>query len=622
MNSVRELLKFAFELFRPPKMQDASEWATNNMVLVSESSAAPGKWNPDFAPYQQEIMKAFTQPGVWKIVVMSPAQAGKTTMMLIMMGRAIDIDPGPMLMVQPSVETAGDFSKQRITPMVKAVKVLSHKVFEEKSRDSGNTIYGKSFPGGYLALVGANAPAGLASRPIRYLFMDEVDRYPKSAGIEGDPVKLAEKRTVTFRHNRRIVMTSTPTIKGVSKIYDAFLSGTQEEWQTKCPHCGEYSYIKFDDIKFKFERYINDNGEVTYNVKNAEWQCAHCGERTGEFDTKRQPGQWVSKNPQALQNGIRSFWPNAFMSPWSDWKEIALEFLSAGKDPTLLQTFHNLTLGEVWEMNLQSGVPETLFQRRERYEAEVPEGVLVLTMGIDTQDNRLEYEVVGWDRDEQSWGIERGVIPGRADTTEVWDDVDAILDRGWSRRDGTTMRISATFIDSGGHFTDAIYAACARRTARRIYPIKGEQGAGKPYVRPMRTGGAIKHGNMGFMIGVDSGKEAIMYASGVDKPGPRYMHFPLEPKRGYDLTYFKGLIAEKPTLHRKNGQGVIVWEQIVERNEPLDMRNYARAAYKYFRWNFDRIEAALRGEDLNPPITKAEAQRRKPKSIISKGIQV
>lgn len=621
MNALAELARYAFELFRPPRAQTVSEWADNNRVLVSESSSATGRWNTDLAPYQREIMNAFVQPGVWQIAVMSPAQIGKTDMMLNMMGRAIDLDPGPMLMVQPTVEEAEKFSKERISPTIRATPVLARKVNEEKSRDSGNTILEKGFPGGYIALVGANAPTGLASRPIRYLFMDEIDRFPRSAGTEGDPIKLAEKRTITFRHNRRIVMTSTPTIKGASKIERAYMSGTREEWRTQCPHCGEYSFIRFDDIKFKFKKYDLE-GDRGYTVQSVEWECPNCHGHTGEYETKRQPAKWVALKPEALSNGIRSFRPNPFMVPWSDWKEIAHEFLLAGKDPALLQPFHNLTLGESWEFNEQSGIPEQLMERRERYEAEVPDGVLVLTMGIDTQDNRLEYEVKGWDRDEQCWGIEKGVIPGRADTPEVWAEVDALLDRGWARRNGMKMRILATFIDSGGHHSDAIYRECARRASRRIWPIKGEAGVGKPYVRPMKSGGAVQGGNIGFMIGVDAGKEAIIYASGVKEPGPRCMHFPDDPRRGYDMDYFRGLISEKPVIHRRGGQAVIVWEQLVARNEPLDLTNYARAAYKYFHWNFERIEAALRGEDLNPPVTKAEIQRRKQKLVISKGIQI
>ena len=318
---------------------------------------------------------------------------------------------------------------------------------------------------------------------------------------------------------------------------------------------------------------------------------------------------------------MRSFRLNAFMSPWSDWNEIALAFLQAKDDPEKLKVFHNTMLGESWEMRDRSGAPEKLYARREHYNAEVPSGVLVLTMGMDTQDNRLEYEVVGWDRHEQSWGIARGVIPGRADSPGVWEEVDALLDREWKMQNGMAMRILATFIDSGGHFTQDIYRECARRSNRRIWPVKGEGGEGKLYVRQMKSGTGYK-GAYGFMIGVDAGKEAILYATGIEQPGPKYMHFPIDYRCGYDLEYFRGLLSEKQVIHRRGGQNVIVWEKTYERNEPLDMRDYALAAYRYFNWNFDKIEAALSGKTENTPVTKAQAERRKPRRVISSGIRI
>lgn len=250
----------------------------------------------------------------------------------------------------------------------------------------------------------------------------------------------------------------------------------------------------------------------------------------------------------------------------------------------------------------------------------MPTGVLVLTMGIDTQDNRLEYEVVGWDRNEQSWGIEKGVIPGRADAPGVWEEVDELLDREWKMANGMVMRILATFVDSGGHFTDEVYRECARRANRRVWAIKGEGGEGKSYVRPMKKG--TVDGAMGFMIGVDSGKEAILYSTNVTEEGPKYMHFPLDSRRGYDLEYFRGLLSEKQIIKRKKGQNVIEWEKTYERNEPLDLRNYNRAAYKYFHWNFDKVEKVLRGETEERPVTRQQVEQRKNKRIISRGIQV
>jgi len=618
---IADLLAKTYEMFRPPSNDTVSEWADRNRMLVSEASAEPGPWRTDRAPYQREIMDAFTQPGIHEIAIMASAQVGKSEMELNMLGRAIDIDPGPMLYVQPTDKVADDYSKRRIAPMISACPSLRDKVYRARGRDSGNTITMKTFPGGSLAIIGANSPADLASKPVRYVFLDEIDRFPASAGTEGDPIELAERRTETFRHNRKIVKCSTPTIKGKSKIERAFMEGTQEEWRTECPHCHNFSFIQFDDVRFDKKAFEDQDGQKRYTVGNTRWRCPICRRETPELEVKRCPAKWFVKNPEAIKNGVRSFRLNAFMSPWSDWKAIALSFLKAKDDPELLKVFHNTMLGESWELRDRSGAPEKLYARREHYNAEVPTGVLVLTMGIDTQDNRLEYEVVGWDRYEQSWGISRGVIPGRADAPGVWEEVDGLLDREWRMANGMTMRVLATFMDSGGHFTEEVYKECARRASRRVWAIKGEQGEGKPYVRLMKDANLPK-GSVGFMIAVDAGKEAILYSTGVEEPGARFMHFPMDPRCGYDMEYFRGLISEKQILVRKKGQMTVKWEQTYERNEPLDCRNYARAAYKYFNWNFDKTEKVLNGEVEQKTVTRQEAERRKQKRIVSKGIQV
>ena len=616
-----ELFVFTLLMLKPPKLQSVSEWADSNRILVSESSSEPGRWRTDRAPYQKEIMDAFTQPGVWQIVIMASAQVGKTELELNMMGRAIDVDPGPMLFIQPTDGFAEDFSKRRVAPMIRACPALQRKVYEAKSRDAGNTITMKTFPGGSVAFTGANSPTELAGRPVRYVFMDEIDRFPASAGTEGDPLELAERRTETFRHNRKVVKTSTPTIKGASKIEKAYMLGTQEEWHTECPHCKQFSFIRFDNIKFDKQEYKDEGGERNYHVRNVRWQCPFCQGETREYDTKRCPAKWVQKNPEALEAGVRSFRLNAFMSPWSDWTDICRSFLKAHDDPELLKVFVNTMLGESWEMRDRSGAPEMLYDRREIYNAEVPTGALVLTMGVDTQDNRLEYEVVGWGREEQSWGIAKGVIPGRADAPEVWSEIDDLLDRQWTLPNGMKMRILASFMDSGGHFTQEVYAECARRESKRIWAIKGEGGSEKPYVRLMKKDNS-KDKATRFIIGVDSGKEAIMYATTVMEPGRYYMHFPRDYTCGYDIEYFRGLISEKPVQHRRMGQTVVTWEKTYERNEPLDCRNYARAAYKYFNWNFDKMERLLNGIEEPKIETRQQVEKRKKKRVLSKGIQV
>lgn len=616
-----ELLKATYELFRPPRRRTVSQWADENRILVSDSSSEAGRWRTDRAPYQREIMDAFTDPKIYEIDVMASAQVGKSEIQLNMIGEAVDEDPGPMMYVQPTKEMAEDYSKRRIAPMISACPTLREKFYAAKGKDSNNTISMKLFPGGSLAIIGANSPTDLASKPIRYLLCDEIDRFPDSAGTEGDPIALAERRTETFRHNRKIVKCSTPTIKGKSKIEKAFMKGTQEEWRTECPQCKSFSFIRFDDIRFDREEFRDEDGKKDWIVTNARWRCPVCQREIPEAEAKRLPAKWIARNPKALANGIRSFRLSAFMSPWSDWRDIALSFLHAKDDPQLLQVFHNTMLGESWELRESNSEPQQLYGRREHYNAQVPTGVLVMTMGVDTQDNRLEYEIVGWDRDEQSWGILRGIIPGRPDAPGVWEEIDNLLEQEWEMANGMTLRISATFVDSGGHFTSDVYRQCARREMRRVFAIKGEPGDGKAYVRLMKKEKDAPKGTR-FMIAVDSGKEAILYGAGVEEPGARFMHFPVGDDRGYDLEFFRGLLSEKQMLVRRRGQNVITWEKVHERNEPLDCRNYARAAYKFFHWDFTKVEKILRGEDTEPTVTRNEAARKRTKRIVSRGIQV
>ena len=604
-------------------MLTVSEWADANRVLVSESSAEPGRWRTSRAPFQKEIMDSFTDAEVKEIVVMSGAQNGKTEMILNMMGRAIDVDPGPMLYVNPTREFSADFSKRRVAPMIDACDVLKAKVYDAKSRDSNNTIQMKTFPGGSITFGGANSPTELAGRPIRYLFLDETDRYAASAGTEGDPIKLAEKRTRTFRDNKKIVKMSTPTIKGSSKIEKAFNNGTQEEWHTQCQHCGKYSFIQFTDIVFEKEEYTDDNGDRDFVIHNPRWRCPECGEDTGEYATKRSPAKWVAKNPRAIEAGVRSFRLNAFMSPWSDWKDICREFLKCKDDPAELQVFINTELGELWESkDVDTDLPERLYGRREYYNAEVPDGVLVLTMGVDTQDNRLEYEVVGWDRNEQSWGIQRGIIAGQPDAPGVWEEIDELLDRDWERRDGSALKIRGTFIDSGGHFTQDVYRECAKRQIKRVWAIKGEAGESKFLCRMMKKENGMGSG-VRYIVGVDSGKTAIMYnAQEVTEPGPGYMHFPRGEEKGYDIEYFRGLISERLVTHRTHGKVVTQWEQTRKRNEPLDCRNYARAIYKFTKWQFSELERVLGGGQEKKIVTRSEIEKKKSRMVVSKGISV
>jgi len=603
----------AIRLFRrilkavaPPPKLTVSQWADRHRRLSPENSAEPGQWRTDRAPYQREIMDCVTDPRVEKVVVMSSSQVGKSEIINNIIGYFIDIDPGPILLIQPTVDIAEDYSKRRIAPMIRDTEVLSHKVADSKTRDTNNTILMKVFPGGFLAMGGANSPAGLASRPIRILLCDEVDRYPDSAGSEGDPIALAEKRTSTF-WNRKKVFVSTPTIKGASRIEAEYELGTQEKWCVQCPGCGEYHFIVLRDIQFEYEK-LKKNGKVTYVVRDVRWRCPSCLGEFDEFTMKKQPARWIADNPAAIENGIRSFRLNSFVSPWYSWKKIIQEYLESKDDPERFKVFVNTVLGEPWEERGEIEDETALLERREVYEAELPDGVLILTMAVDVQDDRLEYEVVGWGRDEESWGIEKGTIWGRPDERETWQQVDDKLSKVWRFADGTGLVIACTCVDSGGHFTDEVYRFCAERLQKRVFPVKGQGGAGIPLIHKISRNN--KYRLPLVLLGVDSGKTAVMQRLKIKQPGPKYCHFPVQEERGYDQVYFKGLISERQVLRKVKGRVVTAWESIGKdrRNEPLDLRVYNLAALRLVNPDFEvlekRLKEAVCGVENTENITK------------------
>ena len=605
--------------FRPPEQLTVSEWADKYRRLSAENSAEPGRWKTARTPYLKEIMDAFTDPKVHHIVVAASSQVGKTECEMNMLGYAIDIDPGPIMWVMPTVDNSKDFSKRRIAPMIRDTKPLRAKISKSKSRDSENTVLKKAYPGGMLTMTGANSPASLASVPARYIFGDERDRWTKDAGGEGDPWKLLEARTTTF-YNHKMVEVSTPTIKGYSNIEAAFNIGTQEYWSVKCPHCGEYIFIKFDYIRFEHHS-TKVNGKRQYTVDSIMLACPECGCASTEAEIRKMPKKWVAHNPDAYKKGVRSFWINAFSSPWISWEKLVLAFLEAQGDPKKLQTVFNTLFGELWEDRGDLESEDEMLARREEYKAELPDGVLCLTCGVDTQDNRLEYEVVGYGFNGEDWGIEKGIIMGKPSEEDTWERLDYVIDRSYYFASRKALRISLTFVDSGGHYTQEVYEQCTRRINKRVFAIKGQPGEGTPYTKPPGQVNIMKEGRkIGkawlYMIGVDAGKERIMSGLKVKEPGARYSHFPSNFEKGYDSSYFDGLLSEK--MMYKNGKWR--WEKLPghNRNEALDCRNYANAAFRALKPNLDRINRILKGtESVKERTEKPKKKQQKRKSYMS-----
>lgn len=617
--------KIAAESLRPLPSLTVSDWADRYRMLSSESSSEPGRWHTDRAPYQREIMNAFTAPGVHKVIVMSCSQIGKSDIMNNVIGRFAHLAPAPILMIQPIIEMAQDYSKSRIAPMIRDTKVLNEIFRDVKSRDGGNTILSKLFPGGRLIMGGANSPAGLASRPIQILLADEVDRFPDSAGTEGDPVDLAAKRMTTF-WNWTMGLFSTPTILGESRIAAEYISGTQEEWQHQCPNCGEWHLITHRSMEVETDTIKDRKGKNHEHVKGVKWICPDCGFTFTADEMRRAKQKYIAKNPTALRNGARSFFVNCWSSPWLDWKMVMQEWIDAKGDPEREKVVVNTRFGEPYEQQINTTEIDHLLLRREEYPAELPDGVLLLTAAVDTQDNRLEYEIDGWGDGDETWSIVKGVIPGIPDSPDVWKQLDMILDRKYFFKDGKTgLKVARTFIDSGGHYTNEVKKYCYVNRYKQRFAIKGMGIPGVDIIHKYSTQqikGLPGKTVIVVDVGVDACKQYVMDRLTIDQPGPKFHHFPLDKKgsdnelmarRGFDQIYFRGLLSEAKTPKKKNGRVVWAWEPISKniRNEPFDLKVYNFACKTSIDPDYSRYKETLHGAQSSKPKERKKRPRTK-----------
>lgn len=612
----------ALSRMKPPENLTVTQWAEAKRRLSPESSAEPGPWRTSRTPYLKEPMDAFTDPKVRRIVIWAASQVGKTEVELNAIGYIIDEDPGSILYIHPTTIDAKDISRLRVAPMVRDSPTLRRKVTAPKSRDSGNTLLQKTYPGGILTLCGSTEAHALASKPIRYVIGDERDRWATSAGSEGDPWGLAMARQTTF-YNAKAIEVSTPTVKGASAIEASYAEGTMERYKSQCPHCGGYHEITWADIRYEYEEMIV-NTKKSYTVTRIWYICPGCGCISTELEMKRQSARWEADNPDAYSRGVRSFRLSAFVSQWASWESIILKYLNALGNSRKMQVVYNTCLGELWEDRGELEDEDSLMARREEYPAELPEGILVLTAGIDTQDDRMEYEIVGHGHFGETWGVEKGIVMGRPDDDATWSKLDELVfDRVLRFSDGIGLRISMSFVDEGGHFTQDVRLQCRKRIGKKVFCIKGMPGQDKPYTAPpkqmkivagQRTIGTCWQ----YQIGVDAGKQIIMDNLRVQEPGAKYCHFP--KRDDYGSGYFAGLLSEHLVYNDKRRQPW-VWEKIPghERNEALDCRNYAMAAFKALPKDLDAIDRKLKAArgvqpeqtDAAPAATAQKRHQRK-----------
>lgn len=605
---------------KPDPNFNVSEWADNHRILTSVSSAEPGPWRTDRTPYLKEIMDCLSPNNpAEKVVFMKGAQIGGTECGNNWMGFVIHHAPGPMLIVNPTVETAKRTSKMRIDPAIENCPALKEKVQDPRSRDSGNTMLMKEFPGGVLILTGANSAVGLRSMPIRYLFLDEVDGYPDDANSEGDPVNLAIQRTATFS-NKKIFMISTPTIKNYSRIETAFLEGDQRYYFVPCPDCSEFQILKWKNIKWP-------KGEPD----KAYYKCKKCGSKWEDHQKAEilKNGKWIAQNPNCDSKTI-SFHLSSLYSPhgWVSFGDIAKEFAEVHKDPPRLQVWTNTKLAETWEdMSGEAIDPTGLVKRRENFGKYLPKDVAILTAGVDVQDNRLELEIVGWGKDEESWSLDYQVIYGDPSTPDLWNDLDTILSNSFIHsRDLGNFSITAVAVDSGGHYTDHVINYCDERKHKRFWAIKGSSNGNGVPIWPVRASQSKRLKKPVYVIGVNDAKETLMQRLRIANSGAGYWHFPIER----DQEWFNQITSELIKTKYVKGRPVRTWQPRKEgiATEGLDCRVYAFAALRGLvrNWKLDLNKLAhklseipLRNSDA--PITNHRpAINSRTRRVRSKGI--
>lgn len=609
MNKKEIFLKAVAHALNMPPDLTLTEWSDANRILSKESSAEYGEWVTARTPYMLEIYDNVMKERIRKIVLQFGAQLAKTELILNSFGWYATLDPCPMMVVQPTDKLASEFSKERVGPMIRDCQVLRELIKDANKKNSGNTVTHKMFPGGFLAFKGATSPSGLASKPIKVLFMDEVDRYPKSSGDEGSPINLAEKRVQTY-DDHKIIITGTPTIKGQSEIESEYEKGSMAKYYVNCPECGEGNELLFDNLNWE----LNEEDEL--KIDKVELICENCGCGSNEKAWKAEVGEWRHEYPNRT---TLSYKLSSLASIMRDWKSIVEEYLQIKDNEQELISFVNTVLGETYEQSLAEILDhEILLNRREVYESEVPDEVLLLTAGVDVQDGWLAIEVLGHGLNNETWGIQYKILSGNLEENEIWEELDEFLMRKFYYADGTGINIYSTCIDTGGHHTEATYDFVKpRETYRRIFGIKGLGGENVPIINGFRL---TKNKKINLLsIGVNALKDMTIGRLKIGEPGPGYCHYPSDPLLKYDEQYFKALTAEAKIVNKKTGK--VTWTQIRKRNESLDCRNYALAAKEIFIKLDMKKLAELKREQLEKTFEFKVKVKKKYKMKLEEGVK-
>lgn len=595
--------KAAKHHLRPPPNLKPSEWAETN-VKIPVGNAVPGFIRFDNAPYQREPLDMLVDPECYRITLMWAAQVGKTQLALCGQGYHITMRPLSQMMMQPSQSDLQVWLNSKFNPMVDANPSIRDRLAKPRGRDGVNNSSMKSYPGGFLMFAWSGSPKTMRGRSAPLIIADEVDGYEGTD--EGHPVALLWQRAATFGDQRKLVEISTPTIKGQSYIEKAFDAGDQRRFWVPCPHCGDHQVLVWEQVTWEGK----DQPDAEQYPETARYVCAHCGVlwSDGERKAAIRAGEWRGAKPF---KGHASYHLNELYSTFRRLRDIVQNYLDkiATDD---LQTFVNVSLAQTWEETGEQADPDGLMARAEQFVAPVPAGGLVLTAGVDMQQDRLEVEIVAWGHGEESWSVDHQVLWGDPLQGDVWEELEELLSSTWLHESGAQLPILAACVDTGGTGgnTQAAYEWLRGKTGRRIFGVKGVAGWGRPIVAAptrKRSGRNARKVDL-FLVGVDEAKLTVMRRLAVQQPGPGYCHVPSD--RGAD--WYNQLTAEKLVTRYVKGFPVREWHQTRPRNEALDCRVYALAALKIANPSFRRAAERLSmpedaAAQLRPP---ARLQRR------------
>ena len=571
---------------KPPPSLSLSQWADRHRRLSPESSGEPGRWSTDRAAYQRGIMDAMTDPRIERVVLMTSARVGKTQTLNNLIGYHIHQDPAAMMIVLPTEVRGEEWVTDEFDPMCRDSPALREIIGDRKSRRATDKKLHRQFPGGRLYVVGANAPSGLAAKTCRVILADEVDRFPASAGGEGDPVALAEKRATTI-WNRKIVLSSTPTYAGRSRIEAAYMASDQRRYYVPCPECEAHQVMRWQQVRW-------DEGKP----ETARYHCEGCG--VGWDDAQRHAavarGEWRADAPFS---GTAGFAINELNSPWVKLSQTVRGFLATlhpardGEKPThdinRLMVWKNTALGETFKDHGDAPAWELLADRREPYAmGECPADVLVLTAGVDVQDDRIECDVWGWREGETSWLIDHIVIEGSPRNEAPWDALAAdVLRRVWPHARGGGLRIARACVDTGGRDTTRVYGHLRRLGLPSIRATKGVEGwnraqpvAGPTFVDAEINGQKRRRGLRLWTVAtatlkLDLYRRLWLARGDAATLPPGWVHLP----DGIGVEWIQQLVSEElQTVALRRGGGRQEWQKVRERNEALDCAVLARAA--------------------------------------------